>query len=93
MFSMAAWIDVFSMAIVVGVVPYYDTDFELVETGLGLVVHTPRLTLSQNDTSLIISSSSYFRKKQSRIEQCKSKTIQISTGQNKTKQNSQNRAE
>ena len=44
---MAAWIDVFSMAIVVGVVPYYDTDFGPVETGLGPVVCTLRLTLSQ----------------------------------------------
>ena len=31
----------------VGVVPYYDTDFGSVETGLGPVVHTLRLTLSQ----------------------------------------------
>ena len=31
----------------VGVVPYYDADFGSVETGLGSVVHTLRLTLSQ----------------------------------------------
>ena len=37
---------------------YYDADFGLVETGLGPVVHTLGLTLSQYDTSLIISSSS-----------------------------------
>ena len=30
-----------------GVVPYYDADFGSVETGLGPVVHTLRLTLSQ----------------------------------------------
>ena len=52
MFSMAAWIDVFSMAIVVGVVPYYDADFGSVETGLGPVVHTPRLTSCQCSTGL-----------------------------------------
>ena len=52
MFSMAAWIDVFSMAIVVGVVPYYDADFGSVETGLGLVVHTSRLTLCQCSTGM-----------------------------------------
>ena len=37
---MAAWNDVFSMAIVVGVLPYYDADFGWVETGLGPVVRT-----------------------------------------------------
>ena len=36
----------------VGVVPYYDANFGLVETGLGPVVHIPRLILCQRSTDL-----------------------------------------
>ena len=37
---------------VVGVVPYYDADFRSVETGLGPVLHTLRLTSCQCRTGL-----------------------------------------